>query len=56
MTEGEGFIYYVIAIYLVYAIHYMNIVIYNITDLFSLFFTLIYFESLITDNPLVNLL
>ena len=46
MMGGERFAYYVNAIYFVYAIHYMNIVIYNTIN----------FQSLITDDLLVNLL
>ena len=50
MMEGQCFIYYVNAMYL-YAIHYMNIAIYNV-NLFNVFFTLIYFQSLIPgDSP-----
>lgn len=48
--------FYVKAIYFVYLIHYINIVACDIINLFSLFFTLICFQSFITDNLLVNLL
>ena len=43
---GERYAYYVNTIYFVYAIHSMNIVIYDT----------IKFQSLITDDLLVNLL
>ena len=56
MMKDERFIYYVNAIYFVYTIHYLNIVIYNIINLLNLLFTLIYFQSLINDNLLKNLL
>ena len=39
-----------------YAIHYLNIVIYNLISLLMLFFTLIHFHRLISDDLLVNLL
>ena len=39
-----------------YAIHYLNIVTYNLISLLMLFFTLIHFHRLISDDLLVNLL
>ena len=39
-----------------YAIHYLNIVIYNLISLLMLFLTLIHFHRLISDDLLVNLL
>ena len=38
MTEGEHFICYANTLYFVYAIYYMNIAIYNIINLFNLYF------------------
>ena len=45
MMEGESFSYYINAIFFVYTIHYVNIVIYNIINLISLFFFLIDLSS-----------
>ena len=55
MVECERFIYYVNAICFEHAIHHMNTVIYSTINLFNLFFTLIYFYSLITEKVLVNI-
>ena len=38
MTERERFICYANTLYFVYAIYYMNIVIYNIINSFNLYF------------------
>ena len=56
MMEGERFIYNVNTMYFAYLFHCMKIVIYNIIRLFILFFTLIYFQSFILDDLLLNLL
>ena len=59
MIEGERFIYHVNAKYFVYAVHCMNIVhcinIKSYKFIQSIFY-IIYFQSLITDNHLINLL
>ena len=49
MIEGERFVCYFNAIYYLCVIHYLNIIIY-VVNLFNLFVTLIYLQTLIAEQ------